>query len=75
MTIKDVNSWGDGELLWMTLSILKLIDKYGYPEDPVYDSIKGIFPKDKPINQYLKYIEAHVWSDDALDKYRLYLEP
>ena len=46
--------------------ILKLIEKYGYPEDPVYDSIKGIFPKDKPINQYLKYIEAHVWSDEVL---------
>jgi len=43
--------------------ILKLIDKYGYPEDPVYDSINGIFPKDKPINQHLKYIEAHVWGD------------
>lgn len=43
--------------------ILKLIDKYGYPEDPEYDMKNRIFPKDKPINQYLKYIEAHVWND------------
>ena len=51
--------------------ILKLIEKYGYPEDPVYDSINGIFPKNKPINQYLKYIEAHVWGDEVPDRYRL----
>ena len=50
--------------------ILRLIDQYGFPEDPVYDSIHGIFPKDKPINQYLKYIEAHVWSDEVLNPYR-----
>ena len=50
--------------------ILKLINKYGCPEDPEYDMINRILPKDKPINQYLKYIEAHVWSDEALDKYR-----
>jgi len=50
--------------------ILNLIDKYGYPEDPPYDMKNKIFPKDKPINQYLKYIEAHVWSDEILDKYR-----
>ena len=31
---------------------------------------KGILPKDKPLGNYLKYIEAHVWSDKVLDKYR-----
>gem|GEM_PF-5915154 len=25
---------------------------------------------DKHINHHLKYIEAHVWSDKILDKYR-----
>lgn len=50
--------------------ILNLIDKYGYPEDPDYDMKKRIFPKDKSIGSYLKYIEAHVWSDEVLDKYR-----
>lgn len=50
--------------------ILKLVDKYGYPEDPEYDGIKGIYPKDKPLGHYLKYIEAHIWSDALLDKYR-----
>ena len=50
--------------------MLKLIEKYGYPEDPAYDSIHGVFPQDKPINHYLKYIEAHVWSDEVLNLYR-----
>ena len=26
--------------------------------------------KDSHINHHLKYVEAHVWSDDVLDKYR-----
>jgi hypothetical protein len=63
-----------GEEYWEQVyffnDILKVIEKYGYPEDPIYDSINGIYPKNKPINQYLKYIEAHVWNDGVLDKYR-----
>ena len=63
-----------GEEYWKQVytyeGIKKLIEKYGYPEDPIYDSVHGIFPKDRPIGQYLKYIEAHVWSDEVLDKYR-----
>ena len=51
--------------------ILRLVEKYGLPEDPAYDMKKWIFPKDRPINQYLKYIEAQVWSDEALDRYRM----
>ena len=58
------------EQVYMYSDIVKLIDKYGFPEDPVYHSINMEFPKDKPINQYLKYIEAHVWNDEILDKYR-----
>jgi len=50
--------------------ILEIIDKYGYPEDPPYDMKNRIFPKDKHINHCLKYVEAHIWTDDVLDKYR-----
>lgn len=49
--------------------ILELIEKYGYPEDPEYNMCKREFPKDKPIRDYLKYIEAQVWYDDVLKKY------
>jgi len=35
-----------------------------------YDFKRGIYPQDKHINHHLKYIEAHVWSDKILDKYR-----
>ena len=50
--------------------IVKLIGRYGLPEDPPYDMKNWVFPKAKPINQYLKYIEAHVWSGAALENYR-----
>jgi len=49
--------------------IAKLIAEYGFPEDPEYDMRRRIFPKDKPINKYLKYVEAHVWSGETLDRY------
>jgi hypothetical protein len=51
--------------------ILKLIDKYGFPEDPEYNMKKRYFPfpDGKNIGMYLKYIEAQVWSDEALNKY------
>jgi len=50
--------------------MVKLIDKYGLPEDPPYHMNKCIFPKDKHINDCLKFVEAHVWDDTVLDKYR-----
>lgn len=49
--------------------IVALIGKYGYPEDPEYHMRKGVYPKDRPIRDYLKYIEAHIWSDEALKRY------
>ncbi len=50
--------------------IVGLIEKYGYPEKINYSFRDGIFPKDAPVNHYLKYVEAHVWSDDVPEKYR-----
>jgi len=49
--------------------ILKIIDKYGYPEDVEYDGAKGILPKDKSLGHYLKYIEAHVWCDEVFNRH------
>jgi len=62
-----------GEEWWAQVysyaDIIKLIEKYGYPKDAEYDLKNRIFPKDKPIGRYLKYVEAHVWSDEVLDRY------
>lgn len=67
-------SLNDGREFWEKVyfyyDIVKIIDKYGYPEYIEYDMGKWIFPSDKPINQHLKYIEAHIWSDDVIKKYR-----
>ena len=51
--------------------IIKLIDKYGFPEDPEYNMRKRYFPfpEGKNIGMYLKYIEAQIWSDSTLEKY------
>lgn len=40
--------------------ILRIIDKYGLPQDWNPDGAFG--PE--------RYIEAHVWSDDPIDRYR-----
>ena len=50
--------------------ILDVIKRNGYPSYEEYDFKRGIYPKDKHINDCLKYIEAHVWSQAVLDKYR-----
>jgi len=52
--------------------ILKLIDKYGFPEDPEYNMKNRFFPfpDGKNIGMYLKFIEAQVWNDAILNKYR-----
>jgi hypothetical protein len=50
--------------------IIEVVDKYGFPDDPPYNMKNRIFPKDKHINHCLKFVEAHIWSDDVLDKYR-----
>ena len=67
-------SLNDGREFWekvyMYEDIIKLIDTYGYPPYIEYDMGKWIFPPGKPINQHLKYIEAHIWSDDTVKKYQ-----
>jgi hypothetical protein len=56
--------------IYFAEEILDVIRKYGYPPHVEYDFKRGIYPSDKHINHHLKYVEAHVWSDEALDKYR-----
>lgn len=51
--------------VYMYDEIVKIIEKYGFPENVAYNMKEWIFPKEKPINHYLKYVEAHVWSDDV----------
>jgi len=51
--------------------ILDVIEKYGFPPHVEYDFKLGIYPSDKHINHHLKYVEAHVWSDEVFDKYRI----
>ncbi|MCL2638331.1 MAG: hypothetical protein FWD48_08160 [Oscillospiraceae bacterium] len=68
------DSLNTGEEWWGKVflydDIINLINKYGFPEDPPYHMGKRIFPKDKHINHYLKFIEAHIWSDETINKYR-----
>jgi len=50
--------------------ILEVIKRHGHPPYVEYDFKRGIYPTDKNINHHLKYVEAHVWSDEILEKYR-----
>jgi len=50
--------------------IINIIDKYGYPECIPHNLRDGIHPVDAPINHFLKYVEAHIWSDDVVSRYR-----
>jgi len=50
--------------------MLELIERIGFPTHVDYDFKRGIYPKDKHINHHLKYVEAHVWADEVLDRYR-----
>jgi GNAT superfamily N-acetyltransferase len=56
--------------LYFVDEILAVISRHGFPAYVAYDFKRGIYPKDKHINHYLKYVEAHIWSDDVLNKYR-----
>jgi len=50
--------------------ILEIIKRHGFPPHVEYDFKRGIYPIDKHINHHLKYIEAHIWSDEVLNEYR-----
>lgn len=56
--------------LYFVEEILDVITRYGFPPYVEYDFKRGIYPKDKNINHHLKYVEAHVWSDEVLNKYQ-----
>ena len=56
--------------VYFTSEILEIIDRYGYPPYVAYDFKRGIYPTDKHINHHLKYVEAHVWNDEVLEKYK-----
>ncbi|HBN82923.1 MAG TPA: hypothetical protein DDZ89_03685 [Clostridiales bacterium] len=65
--------FGDEEYwnrLYFADEILNVINRHGYPPHVEYDFKRGIYPTDKPINHHLKYVEAHVWSNEVLDHYR-----
>lgn len=71
--IFDPTLTGDEEYwnrLYFADEILDVIGRHGFPPYVEYDFKRGIYPKDKHINHHLKYVEAHVWSDDVLDRYR-----
>jgi hypothetical protein len=47
--------WGK---IYFANEILEVIERNGYPPYIEYDFKRGIYPKDKNINEHLKYIEA-----------------
>lgn len=51
--------------------IIEVIKHHGFPLHVEYDFKRGIYPKDKHLNNHLKYLEAHVWDNAILDKYRV----
>ena len=50
--------------------IMQVIKRHGFPPYVDYDFKRSIYPRDRHINNHLKYVEAHVWADGPLDKYR-----
>lgn len=71
--IFDSNLYGNEEYwgkIYFSNEILDVIARHGYPPYVEYDFKRGIYPTDKHINHHLKYVEAHVWSDEVLNRYR-----
>jgi len=50
--------------------IVKIIEKYGYPEEIEYSFREKIYPPDAPVNHYLKFVEAHIWDDETVARFR-----
>jgi len=59
--------WGK---VYFADEILELIGRIGLPPPVEYDFKRGIYPKDKHIHNLLKYVEAHVWSDEVAGRWR-----
>ena len=59
--------WGK---VYFAEEIVEIIDRYGFPPHVAYDFKRSIYPTDKHINHHLKYVEAHVWDDTVIDRYR-----
>jgi len=57
--------------LYFADEILEVINRNGFPPYVEYDFKRGIYPTDKSINHHLKYVEAHVWDDEVINKYRI----
>ncbi|MCL2508199.1 MAG: hypothetical protein FWF05_03370 [Oscillospiraceae bacterium] len=49
--------------------MLALINRIGLPPHVEYDFKRGIYPKGVHINDTLRHVEAHVWSDEVAGKY------
>lgn len=60
--------WGK---VYFSEEILGVISRNGYPPHVEYDFKKNIYPTSLPLNHCLKYIEAHVWSNTVLEKYKV----
>jgi len=50
--------------------ILGVIERHGFPPHVKYNFKRGIYPKGVHINDTLRYVEAHIWSDEVPDEYR-----
>ena len=50
--------------------ILELISRIGYPPQITYDFKANNYTKFLPVADHLLYVEAHIWSNSLLDKYR-----
>ena len=59
--------WGK---VYFADEILGVIERNGLPPHVEYDFKRRIFPKDKPIDQQLLFVEAHIWSDEVVGRYR-----
>jgi len=56
--------------IYFAHEIMDVIKRYGFPPHVEYDFKRGVYPTDKHINHHLKYVEAHIWDDGVLNKFR-----
>ncbi|MPM61714.1 hypothetical protein SDC9_108574 [bioreactor metagenome] len=71
-SVLNSSLFGDEEYwnkVYFADEMLQIIDRLGFPPYVEYDFKRGIYPIDKNINHHLKYVEAHIWSDETIMKY------